>query len=99
MISNLERPDCPECPDGPNCPDKEDLCDDETLYKILMIVFACIAGLSLIAIIIMAILCQCRENEDDLDSYPSETIELEPRKMPPDSASIQFRFMNDHHSF
>ena len=49
----------------------------------------------------MAILCQCKEDEDDLDSYPSETIELEPRKtqMPPDSASIQFRFMNEHHNF
>ena len=116
MISNLERPECPDCPDcpelptcpspegsgsPPECPDKEDLCDDETLYKILMIVFACIAGLSLIALIIMAILCQCREDEDDLDSYPSETIELEPRKtqMPPDSASIQFRFMNDHYYY
>ena len=71
----------PECPNSPEC-------EDEDLYKILMIVFASVSGVSLIAIIVMAILCKCRDDADE-DSFHSEALELETRKtrMPPGQES------------
>lgn len=62
-------------------------CDEEDeLFYILTLVFGALSGTLLIILIILACCCQCR-NDDDLEGYPSDELEMRKTIMM-DSASV-----------